>query len=72
MEALAMGRPEIFNTDQGCQFTSPEFQARPPLTSFCKRDRALAFQYGTPKDVEKTGLFEKTDTPKRRVARRYN
>ena len=27
-EALAMGRPEIFNTDQGRQFTSEEFTAR--------------------------------------------
>jgi putative transposase len=27
-EALAMGRPEIFNTDQGSQFTSREFTER--------------------------------------------
>ena len=27
-EALSMGRPEIFNTDQGCQFTSLAFTSR--------------------------------------------
>jgi putative transposase len=27
-EALAMGRPEIFNTDQGSQFTSQEYTGR--------------------------------------------
>jgi putative transposase len=27
-EALEKGRPEIFNTDQGCQFTSKEFTGR--------------------------------------------
>lgn len=27
-EALAQGRPEIFNTDQGSQFTSPQFTSR--------------------------------------------
>ena len=29
-EALARGRPEIFNTDQGSQFTSREYTGRPP------------------------------------------
>jgi putative transposase len=27
-EALARGRPEVFNTDQGVQFTSPSFVGR--------------------------------------------
>ena len=43
--ALARGRPEIFNTDQGAQFTSPAFTGRllsaGVQISMDGRDRAL-------------------------------
>ena len=44
-EALRRGRPEIFNSDQGCQFTSPRFtselEARGIVISMDGRGRYL-------------------------------
>ena len=44
-DSLTIGKPEIFNTDQGCQFTSPKFtsvlQGHEIAISMDGRGRAL-------------------------------
>ncbi|WP_233579057.1 DDE-type integrase/transposase/recombinase [Tautonia sociabilis] len=36
-ETLERGRPEIFNTDQGCPFTSREYTGRPEAAGIAVR-----------------------------------
>ena len=46
-EALSKGRPEIFNTDQGSQFTSEAFTGRPLASLVAGKSPASAEGWGT-------------------------
>ena len=52
--ALAVQRPEIFNTDQGVQFTSAQFQA--PLLALAKAVRCTPWRWRVQSDPARNGL----------------